>query len=74
MIVKLTVADTDSGLRATLRELDDDRNPLDGRRARSFRVASVQEAKKRASSLARKHGLTTYRFLDKTKAKATVSA
>jgi hypothetical protein len=67
--VRLTVEQTKEGLRATILRRAD---PTDGRVARqseAFLVESVAVAKRRASAVARQHGLTNYAFRDKTGAK-----
>jgi hypothetical protein len=63
MKVRLIIENTASGLRATIREKDDL-----GARLNSFLVESVQQAKQRAKSVARKHGLGTYGVVDRTTA------
>jgi hypothetical protein len=67
--VKLTVERTDAGLRATIFQRKDPATRV-GERAEAFLVESVPAAKKRASAVARQHGLSTYAFVDKTGAKA----
>jgi hypothetical protein len=64
--VRLTVESAGKRFRATIRERDDGAED----RLATFPVESIGEAKKRASSVARAHGLTTYGFIDKTRAKA----
>jgi hypothetical protein len=64
--IRLTVEPAGKRLRATIRERDEGAED----RLATFSVQSVGEAKKRASSVARAHGLTTYGFVDKTQAKA----
>ena len=68
MKVKLTLENTKGGLRATIFEQKDEQSRL-GRRS-AFSVESVLQAKQRASAAARKHGLTQYSFVDRTRAKA----
>jgi hypothetical protein len=69
MRVRLTIEQTDAGLRATVRE----RSDRDGQvkdRSDTFLVESVSEAKRRAAAVARQNGLTSYGVVDKTRPKA----
>jgi hypothetical protein len=72
MKLKLTVEATSEGLRATILE---QRDP-DGAAAAlaPFIVPTIEAAKKRASSIARQHGLAQYSFVDRTKRKAKAKA
>jgi hypothetical protein len=62
MKVRLTLENTASGVRATIREKDDA-----GEQSNTFVVETVKLAKQRASSIARKHGLDRYGVIDRTK-------
>lgn len=66
--VRLTVEQTDKGLRATIQQ----RYQLPSARkaiSEAFLVDSIAVAKGRAVEVARKHGLKSYGFVDKTVAK-----
>jgi hypothetical protein len=69
MQVRLTIEQTDAGLRATIRERADQHSRI-GERSDTFMVESVGEAKRRASAVARQHGMSSYGVVDRTKAKA----
>jgi hypothetical protein len=62
MKIRLTIESTSAGLKATIREKDDASVRLN-----SFLVDTVQQAKQRAKSVARQHGLGTYGVVDRTK-------
>jgi len=62
MRIRLTVENTSAGVRATILEKGEA-----GERSDTFMVASVKQAKQRASSVARKHGLDRYGVIDRTK-------
>jgi len=64
--VRLIVEQTGRGLRATIQERNDPAT-AEGPSLEVFSVESIQVAKQRASSVARKHGLTSYAFIDKTR-------
>ena len=65
MIVRLIIEDTDAGLQATLYTRNDP-GEVDSESSETFLIKSKAEARKKASDLARDHGLKTYRVLDKT--------
>ena len=65
MIVRLIIQDTDAGLRATLYTRNDP-GAAESNSSEAFLVKTKAEARKMASDLARRHGLKTYRVLDKT--------
>ncbi len=64
MIVRLKIEDTDEGLRATL-WMQNDPGEDTNKSSEVFLVESKTEARKKASDLARRHGLKTYRVLDR---------
>ena len=64
MIVRLIMKDTDEGLRATL-STQNDPGEAESKSSEVFLVKTKAEARKKASALARQHGLKTYRVLDK---------
>jgi len=64
VIVRLKIEDTDEGLRATLWSQNDPGEDAN-KSSEVFLVDSKTEARKKASALARRHGLKTYRVLDK---------
>lgn len=64
MRVRLVIEATKTGLKATLREQDDAGAYSN---TKSFAVASVEQAKRRAATLARSLGLPTYNLVDRTK-------
>jgi hypothetical protein len=68
--VRLTVEQTEKGLRATILRRDDPANGRTAGQTEAFLVESVAVAKRRASAVAKQHGLTSYAFRDKTGAKA----
>lgn len=68
MKLKLTVEPTSEGLRATIVEQSDAAAAPSA--LAPFIVSTIADAKKRASSIARRHGLTQYSFVDRTKRKA----
>jgi hypothetical protein len=63
MRVRLFVENTKAGLKATVREQDDAGVSSS---TRTFRVASMEQAKRRASTVARGLGLSSYSFIDRT--------
>jgi hypothetical protein len=65
VIVRLIIQDTDAGLRATL-NTQNDPGDVESKSSEAFLVKTKAEARKKASDLARHHGLKTYRVLDKT--------
>lgn len=65
VIVRLIIQDTDAGLRATL-YTQNDLGEVESKNSEAFLVKTKAEARKIASALARRHGLKTYRVLDKT--------
>ena len=65
MIVRVKIQDTDAGLRATL-WTQNEPGEEESKSSETFLVKSAAEARKKASDLARHHGLKTYRVLDKT--------
>jgi hypothetical protein len=65
VIVRLTIQDSDAGLRATL-YTQNDSGEVESKSSEAFLVKTKGEARKMASDLARHHGLKTYRVLDKT--------
>jgi hypothetical protein len=64
MIVRLIMQDTEEGLRATL-WTQNDPGEVESKSSEAFLVKSKAEARKKANDLARRHGLKTYRVLDK---------
>ena len=64
MRIRLFIEETKSGLRATIREQDDAGAYSS---SKSFRVENVEQAKRRAASVARGRGLGTYNLVDRTK-------
>jgi hypothetical protein len=70
MKVKLTVDATKEGLRATILEQPAQGASVAALAPEPFMVARVEDAKKRASAVARLHGLAQYSFIDRTKRKA----
>jgi hypothetical protein len=67
--VRLTVEQSVEGLRATIQRRDDP-TIAGSAKSEAFLVESIEVAKRRASSVAKKHGLTSYAFIDKTRGKA----
>ena len=65
VIVRLIIEDTDAGLRATL-WTQNDPGEEESKSSEAFLVKNKTEARKKASNLARRHGLKSYRVLDKT--------
>ena len=64
MIVRLVMRDSDDGIRATL-SMQNDPGEAESKTSEAFLVKTKAEARKKASDLARQHGLKTYRVLDK---------
>jgi hypothetical protein len=62
MKVRLTLESTAGGVRATILEKGDT-----GERSDTFIVETVKQAKLRASTVARRHGLDRYGVVDRTK-------
>jgi len=56
--------DGDDGIRATL-SLQNDPGEAENKTSEAFLVKTKAEARKKASDLAKQHGLKTYRVLDK---------
>jgi hypothetical protein len=63
MRVRLFVENTKAGLKATIREHDDGGACS---KIQSFRVISMEQAKRRASTVARGLGLSSYNIVDRT--------
>ena len=64
MIVRLKIEDTYQGLQATL-WTQSEPGEVESKSTEVFLTKSKVEARKRASALARQHGLKTYRVLDR---------
>ena len=64
MRVRLFIEAAKSGLKATIREQDDAGACSN---SETFRVENVAQAKRRAATVARGHGLSTYNIVDRTK-------
>jgi len=64
VIVRLKLEDTDEGLRATL-STQNDPGEDESSSSEVFLVESKIEARKKARELARRHGVKTFRVLDK---------
>ena len=64
MIVRLVMRDSDDGIRATL-SMQNDPGEAESKTSEAFLVKTKAEARKKASDLAKQHGLKTYRVLDK---------
>ena len=64
MRVRLFIEDGKSGLKATIREQDDTGGYGN---SKSFTVATIDEAKRRAARLARDLGLPSYNLVDRRK-------
>jgi hypothetical protein len=64
VIVRLVMRDSDEGIRATL-SMQNDPGEAESKTSEAFLVKTKAEARKRASNLAKQHGLKTYRVLDK---------
>ena len=63
MRVRLFVENTKAGLKATVREQDDAGVSSN---TQTFRVSSMEQAKRRASTVARGLGLSSYSVVDRT--------
>lgn len=63
MRIRLFVDRTKAGLQATIREQDDAGAYSN---SRTFPVGSLEQAKRRASTVARGLGLTTFNLVDRT--------
>jgi hypothetical protein len=65
MKVRLTIEQTEGGLRATIRQRDERRGSTSDQ-VETFPVESMDQAKRRAAGVARRHGLKSYGLVDKT--------
>jgi hypothetical protein len=63
MQVRLFIEAAKGGLKATIRELDG----AGASNSKTFLVENVAQAKRRAATVARGHGLSTYNIVDRTK-------
>ena len=66
VFVRLRIEEADEGFRATLSRRDDDSKAMMGD-PETFLVKTKDEAKRRARTLARELGHSTYRVIDKAK-------